>query len=575
MPLFNLAPCLASVQTPAERTTFCRDGATPRLERGRPSPTSSATSLTLSTSLHNCFALYSCPGLVQSWAEVCLSRHARTYRCAQGRFLMRTVLAVLLVVFSGQLLAQGYTSSVIPYVVQTSDQQTVLTITSTGVSAGSLSITVFDSGGTPVGKASVPLAKGGRISGSISDLLALPQGFNVVGWAQLTSDVPFAATAEIDNLNDGSASVVPLVQSADTVQYLPQVDLTSGHGDLLLIVNANAVACSSEAVLYDASGSLLGTSSLSIPAQGMGSLDIAGAFGVTGLAGGHVEVVGSLPIIVLERMQGGSQSSFIRGQSLLQGQGLGDWRLGGPPFATSTNHQQAIVLANPSATPDPVTVKVYNSDGTQSSVSTIVLDPKAQQTLDVSTVLNGQNGGYAVLTAATPPVAITLGGAGQNQWSLQSVSSIQGDHFLPTASLGGLAPRRLPSLLTGVESLIGRRPPERPPVQRNGANLSFMLVNLSSASNQFTIETRTVDGSVTGQSTVTIPPGQALTTTLQKLVQHSSETNTSIRISSAEESAIFGLYGVLNGVIPVAADVPADAESRLIPTLLLQSADRK
>ena len=76
---------------------------------------------------------------------------------------MRTVLAVLLVVFSGQLLAQGYTSSVIPYVVQTSDQQTVLTITGTGVSAGSLSITVFDSGGTPVGKASEPLAKGGRI----------------------------------------------------------------------------------------------------------------------------------------------------------------------------------------------------------------------------------------------------------------------------------------------------------------------------------------------------------------------------------------------------------------------------
>jgi hypothetical protein len=36
---------------------------------------------------------------------------------------MRTVLAVLLVVFSGQLLAQGYTSSVIPYVVQTSDQR--------------------------------------------------------------------------------------------------------------------------------------------------------------------------------------------------------------------------------------------------------------------------------------------------------------------------------------------------------------------------------------------------------------------------------------------------------------------
>jgi hypothetical protein len=214
-----------------------------------------------------------------------------------------------------------------------------------------------------------------------------------------------------------------------------------------------------------------------------------------------------------------------------------------------------------------VTVKLYNFNGTQSSISTLVLDPKAQQTLDVSAVLNGQDGGYAILTAATPPLAITVGGAGQNQWSLQSVSSIQGDHFLSTAFLDGVAAVHLPSRRTSDAGQIDKRPPLR----SNGANLRFMLINLSSASNQFAIETRAADGSVTGQLSLTISPGQALTTSAKSLFQH-SETNTSLRINSTEESVVFGLYGVPDGILPVAAAVPADAESRLIPALLLQSA---
>jgi hypothetical protein len=336
-------------------------------------------------------------------------------------------------------------------------------------SSATVALTAYNQSGAPTGNSSITLPANGQKVFQVKDQLSL----SGTGWIQIIPNKQLVGLEIFGNIASGSLAGLSPSRKPSSNFGFSHFDTTSDWWTGIALANPHNSSAKVTLTAYNQSGTSIGSSTMTLPANGQTVFQVKDQLGASGT--GWIGVESDQPIVGLE-IFGNIATGQITG---VPASTYPSATLYVSHFDTTAEWWTGIALANPNSSQATVTLTAYNQSGTEIGSSTITLPAHGQTVFQVK----------------DPPLSVS----GTTGWiRMEADQFIVGLEILGSVTSGGLA------------GLVA------PNAGRN--NLAFShfdttadwwteiaLANPNDSSASITLTAYDQSGTVIGTSTITLP----------------------------------------------------------------------
>ena len=267
--------------------------------------------------------------------------------------------------------------------------------------AVNVTLTAYSPSGAPIGNSTISLPANGQTSFMVKDQL----GVSGKGWISVESSQPIVGLELFGDNNTGQFTGVPPSTYLFTTLTIPHFDTTAAWWTGIALANPNGTPANVTVTAYNQSGAPIGTSTISLAANGQTSFDVKTQLGVSST--GWISVISDQLIVGLEILGSMTTSGALAG-----GMAHNSLRhtLVFSHFDTTAAWWTQIAIANPNGTPATVTLTAYNRSGAIIGTGTIPLAANGQTSFDVKNQLGVSSTGWISASSDQPIVGSELYG---------------------------------------------------------------------------------------------------------------------------------------------------------------------
>ena len=277
-------------------------------------------------------------------------------------------------------------------------------------SSANVTLTAYNQSGAPIGNSSITLPANGQKSFMVNDQL----GVSGTGWIQIVPDKQLVGLEIFGNIASGSLAALSSSRKPATNRSFSHFDTTADWWTGIGFANPNSTQANVTLTAYNQTGTPIGNSTITLPANGQKAFLVKDELGVSGT--GWIGAESDQPIVGLE-IFGNIATGQITG---VQASPYPAITLYFSHFDTTAAWWTGIALANPNSTQANVTLTAYNQSGTEIGSSTITLPANGQTVFEVK----------------DPPLSVS----GTTGWiRVEADQFIVGLEILGSITSGGLA----------------------------------------------------------------------------------------------------------------------------------------
>lgn len=225
-------------------------------------------------------------------------------------------------------------------------------------------LTAFSNAGSVLAQQSLTLDPGQKVSYDIATLM----GIQGTGWLWVVSDIGLMAQEVYGNLKYGGHGAVEPCSSGNFL-YFPHFRTSTRWWTGIAIANPNAMDAVVVVNAYGDKGTLLGTTSLTVPAFGKISSYVSDLLGLT-TSSGWIEVASFLPVVafaIITDTQGTPMDFAALAPAELSQE------ISSPVFFVDSKWWSSISVVNPNSSANSVVMTAYRSNGVAAGVQSILL----------------------------------------------------------------------------------------------------------------------------------------------------------------------------------------------------------
>jgi hypothetical protein len=263
-----------------------------------------------------------------------------------------------------------------------------------------VTLTTYNQSGTPIGSSTIALPANGQISFMVKDQI----GVSGTGWIGVESDQPIVGLELFGNVTTGQITGVPASTYPSTVLYFSHFDTTAEWWTGIALANPNGTSASVALTAYNQSGAEIGSSIITLPANGQKGFMVKDQMGVSST--GWIYVSSDQPIVGLEilgSITSGGLAGLVAPNNVRH-------NLAFSHFDTTADWWTNMALANPNGASASVTLTAYDESGAGIGTSTITLPANGQKFFHVKDQLSVSGKGWINVNSDQPLVGLEIFG---------------------------------------------------------------------------------------------------------------------------------------------------------------------
>jgi hypothetical protein len=283
----------------------------------------------------------------------------------------------------------------------TADWWTGIALANPHTTQAHVTLTAYNQSGTQIGSSTITLPANGQNAFQVNNQL----GVSGTGWIRVVSDQPVVGLEIFGNIHTGQITGVPASTYPSTILYVPHFDTTAAWWTGVALANPNGASATVTLTAYNQSGIQIGTSTITLPANGQKAFQVNSQLGVSGTVG-WIRVESDQPLVGLEIL-GSVTSGGVAG---LVAPNYVRHNLAFSHFDTTADWWTGIALVNPNGTSATVTLNAYNQSGAGIGNSTIILPANGQNFFQVKDQLGVSGTGWINVSSDQPLAGLELFG---------------------------------------------------------------------------------------------------------------------------------------------------------------------
>jgi hypothetical protein len=263
-----------------------------------------------------------------------------------------------------------------------------------------VTLTAYNQSGAPIGSSTITLPAMEQKSFQVKDQL----GVSGTGWIGVESNQPIVGLELFGNIHTGQITGVQASTYPSAILYFAHFDTTAAWWTGIALANPSRTSANVTLTAYNQSGTPIGSSTITLPANGQKVFQVKDQLGVSST--GWISISSDQPLIGLEIL-GSVTSGGLAG---LVAPNAGRNNLAFSHFDTTAAWWTEIALANPNGVSANVTLTAYDQTGAGIGNSAITLPANGQKFFQVKDQLGVSGTGWIYVSSDQPIVGLELFG---------------------------------------------------------------------------------------------------------------------------------------------------------------------